>query len=175
MTPAERVAFVLHDVFAMPFDEIAEVVGRSPAACRQLAATARRRVSDHRRQQVPRAEHDRVVRAFAAATQRGDLAGLVAVLDPDAVLRADGGGVVSAARNPVLGAERVARFLLGLGEKFPQIEVLPQDTPDGLGFVMWDEGRIVAVVTAAVAGGRIAELRMMRNPEKLTLWNELPA
>jgi RNA polymerase sigma-70 factor (ECF subfamily) len=175
MTPAERVAFVLHDVFAMPFDEIAQTVGRTPAACRKLAASARRRVDAHRRRQVPRPEHDRVVRAFAAAAQRGDLASLVAVLDPDAVLRADGGGVVSAARNPVLGAERVARFLLGLAEKFPQIQVLPQETPDGLGFVMWDEGRIIAVVTVGVADGRVAELRMMRNPEKLTMWRDLPA
>jgi RNA polymerase sigma-70 factor (ECF subfamily) len=175
MTPAERVAFVLHDVFAMPFDEIAEAVGRSPAACRQLAASARRRVTAHRRREVSREEHDRVVRAFAEATQGGDLARLVAVLDPDAVLRADGGGVVSAARNPVLGAERVARFLLGLGRKHPQIKVLPQETPDGLGFVMWEEGRIIAVVTVGVADGRVAELRMMRNPEKLTLWRDVPA
>jgi hypothetical protein len=170
MTPAERVAFVLHDVFAVPFDEIAETVGRTPAACRQLAASARRRIEASRLRRAPRAEHDRVVAAFAAATQQGDLAALVAVLDPDVVLRSDGGGIRSAARRPVLGADHVARFLLGLAEKNPAFEVLAAETPDGLGFVVWDGGRVDSVLTLEVVDGRVAELRMMRNPEKLTLW-----
>jgi DNA-directed RNA polymerase specialized sigma24 family protein len=170
LTPAERVAFVLHDVFALPFDEIAEVVGRTPAACRQLASAARRRVHDSRGRRVPRAEHDRVVEAFSAAAQSGDLAALVAVLDPAVVLRSDGGGVVSAARNPVEGAERVARFVLGVLTKNPGAEVTPQQTPDGLGFAIWQEGRIFGVVTLDVAADRIAEIRLVLNPAKLTLW-----
>ncbi|MGN6325546.1 RNA polymerase sigma factor SigJ [Pseudolysinimonas sp.] len=170
MTPAERVAFVLHDVFAVPFDEIAETVGRTPAACRQLAASARRRIAASRTRRATREEHDRTVAAFAAAAQRGDLAGLVAVLDPDAVLRSDGGGIRSAARRPVVGADRVARFLLGVAAKNEGFETTVAETPDGLGFVVWDGGRVDSVLTVEVVEGRIVELRMMRNPEKLTLW-----
>ena len=171
MTPAERVAFVLHDVFGMPFDEIAESVGRSPAACRQLAASARRRVRERRERDVPRAEHDRVVRAFAEAAAGGDLGALVAVLDPDVELTSDGGGVVSAARRPVVGADSVARFLLGLGAKYPGVAVLPRETGDGLGFVLVDEGVVTGVMTFSVRDGAVSGIRMVRNPEKLTLWN----
>jgi RNA polymerase sigma-70 factor (ECF subfamily) len=171
MTPAERVAFVLHDVFAMPFDEIAQVVGRTPAACRQLATSARRRVQQSRSRQVPPDEHDRVVKAFAAAARDGDIAGLIAVLDPEVVLRSDGGGVVTAARNPVYGQSKVARFLFGALTKNPHAEVLEQETPDGLGFALWEEGRIIGVVTLEVVAGLVANVRMVLNPDKLSLWN----
>lgn len=172
MTPAERVAFVLHDIFSLPFAEIGEIVGRSPAACRQLATSARRRVDQRRARQVPRSEHDAVVKAFAAASRNGDLQALITALDPAVVLRSDGGGVVTAARNPVFGSDRVARFLLGVLQKNDRMEVLEQDTPDGLGFAIWEEGRIIGVVTLEVVGGRIAEVRMVLNPGKLSLWNE---
>ncbi|HWC22266.1 MAG TPA: RNA polymerase sigma factor SigJ [Flexivirga sp.] len=171
MTPAERVAFVLHDVFAVPFAEIAEVVGRSPAACRQLATSARRRVQQGRSRQASRGEHDETVRAFAAAARAGDLAALVAVLDPEVVLRSDGGGVVSAARRPVAGATNVARFLLGAVAKNPSAEVLDQQTPDGLGFALWNEGRVFGVATLEVAGGVVTGVHLVMNPQKLTLWN----
>ena len=171
MTPAERVTFVLHDVFALPFPEIAQIVGRTPAACRQLAVSARARVQKSPARTVPRGEHDRVVRAFAAASQSGDLRTLISVLDPDLVLHSDGGGRVSAARNPVHGADRVARFILGLLGKPSGTEVLEQETSDGLGFALWDEGRITGVVTLEVQGGRITNVRMVLNPEKLILWN----
>lgn len=171
MTPAERVSFVLHDVFAMPFDEIAEIVGRSPAACRQLATSARRRVQQSRSRRVSRAEHDEVVKAFAAAARTGDIASLITVLDPDVVLRSDGGGIVTAARNPVYGADKVARFLFGALQKNPKATVLDQETPDGLGFALWDEGRIIGVVTLDVVAGLVTDMRLMMNPDKLTLWN----
>jgi RNA polymerase sigma factor (sigma-70 family) len=171
MTPAERVAFVLHDVFAVPFPEIAQIVGRTPAACRQLAASARARVRKATARAVPRDEHDRVVRAFAAANRSGDLQGLIAVLDPGVVFRSDGGGRVTAARNPVYGADRVARFLLGVLRKRSGVEVLEQGTTDGLGFALWDADRIVGIVTLEVAAGRITSIRMVVNPEKLSLWN----
>lgn len=174
MTPAERVSFVLHDVFAMPFAEIAEIVGRTPAACRQLATSARRRVHNHRSRQATRAEHDAVVRAFATAVRTGDIAQLITVLDPGVELRSDGGGVVSAARHPIRGADKVARFLFGVLRKHPDTVVLDQETPDGLGFAMWEEGRIISVVTLEVAGGVITDVRLMRNPNKLTLWNSTP-
>jgi DNA-directed RNA polymerase specialized sigma24 family protein len=171
MTPAERVAFVLHDVFAVPFPEVAEAVGRTPAACRQLATSARRRTRADRSRRASRSEHDDIVRAFAAAARSGDIAGLVAVLDPDVVLRSDGGGRVTAARRPVHGSDRVSRFLFGALSKHPGAEVLEQETPDGLGFALWDEARIFGVVTLEVVDGAVSEVRMMMNPEKLTLWN----
>ncbi|WP_433286479.1 RNA polymerase sigma factor SigJ [Pseudonocardia sp. CA-142604] len=171
MTPAERVAFVLHDVFAMPFGEIAEVVGRTPAACRQLATSARRRVNGARSGRVSRAAHDAAVRAFAAAARAGDLIGLVTTLDPDVVLRSDGGGLVRAALHPVRGSDKVARFLLGALRKNPATDVLELETPDGLGFALWVEGRVVGVVTLEVTTDRVTGVRMVLNPEKLTLWN----
>ncbi|WP_223628965.1 RNA polymerase sigma factor SigJ [Microbacterium sp. EST19A] len=171
MTPAERVAFVLHDVFAMPFDEIAEIVGRTPAACRQLATSARRRVQQSRSRRASHAEHEEVVKAFAAAARAGDIAGLVRVLDPQVRLRSDGGGIVSAARNPVVGNDKVARFLLGTLHKHPDVVLLEQEMPDGTGFAMWDEGRIFGVVTLDVQNGVVSDVRMMMNPQKLTLWN----
>ncbi|MGW5280459.1 RNA polymerase sigma factor SigJ [Streptomyces collinus] len=171
MTPAERVAFVLHDVFAVPYAEIGQTVGRSAGACRQLAASARSRVRSSPGREVTRRDHDAVVRAFAAACRAGDLAALMTALDPQVVLRSDGGGKVSAARNPVRGADRVARFLLGAAQSRPHVEVLEQDTADGLGFAMWDEGRITGVITLDVADGLITGVRMMLNPDKLSLWN----
>lgn len=171
MTPAERVAFVLHDVFAMPFDEIAEIVDRTPAACRQLAASARRHVRSSRERRVTPSEHDEVVRAFAAAARAGDLAALITVLDPEVVLRSDGGGLVSAARRPVHGADRVARFLLGALQKNPSAEVLDEQTPDGLGFTLRADGRVIGVVTLEVIAGAVADVRLVMNPEKLTMWS----
>ncbi|MCL1870559.1 MAG: RNA polymerase sigma factor SigJ [Promicromonosporaceae bacterium] len=171
MTPAERVVFVLHDVFAMPFAEVAETVGRTPAACRQLAVSARRKVEDSRTRRAPRAEHDAVVRAFAAAAQGGDVQELIRALDPDVVLTSDGGGRRGAARNQVVGADRVARFLLGSIGKWPGVELAAQETTDGLGFALWEEGRIVGVVTLDVHDGRVTALRLMVNPAKLSLWN----
>lgn len=170
MTPAERVAFVLHDVFAVPFPEIAEIVGRSPAAVRQLATSARRRVAESRSRTVARAEHDRVVAAFGAAAASGDLAALVSVLDPNVVLRSDGGGLVTAARKPVLGADNVARFLLGLLAKNPDDQVEPLETTDGAGFAVRRDGVVIGVVNLRVVAGRVADVWIVMNPEKLGAW-----
>jgi RNA polymerase sigma-70 factor (ECF subfamily) len=171
LTPAERVAFVLHDVFAVPFAEIAETVGRSPDAVRQLASQARRRVRERRAGAATREQHDAVARAFAAATATGDLGALVALLDPGVVLRADGGGVVSAARRPVIGADRVARFLLGLPHLQPTATVEPTTTPDGLAFLVRIDGRADAVISLVVAADRVTDVFIVRNPDKLTLWH----
>lgn len=170
MTPPERVSFVLHDVFAVPFPEIAEIVGRSPAAVRQLATSARRHVAHARSRQVSREEHDAVVAAFAAAAQAGDLAALTRVLDPDVALRSDGGGLVSAARKPVLGADNVARFVLGLLEKDPSFVVEPRETTDGTGFAIRRDGAVIGVVNLNVVAGRVADLWIVMNPEKLGAW-----
>lgn len=170
LTPAERVVFVLHEVFAVPFDEIAEIVERTPAACRQLAASARRHLRDGRSRPTDRAQHDALVQAFAAACLSGDIDEVVAVLDPRAVLRSDGGGVVSAARRDVHGADAIARMLLGLMAKWPDAVVEPAFTPDGLAVTARQGGEITTVINVGVDGGLVTDVWVMRNPEKLRLW-----
>jgi len=136
LSPAERTAWVLHDLFAMPFDEVARTVGRSPAAVRALASRARRHVAAGTpRVDVDAETHDRVVGAFMAAAVGGDLAALVALLDPQAVLTSDGGGVVNAARRPVLGPDRVARFMIGVCRKAANDVYVPATVNGRLGLV----------------------------------------
>lgn len=170
MTPPERVAFVLHDVFAVPFGEIADVVGRSPAAVRQLASSARRRVATHRESVAAAPEHDAIVRAFGAAAAGGDLGALAALLDPSVVLRSDGGGLVSAALKPVSGPSKVARFVLGCIDKRPTWRMVERPTADGLGFV-WLEGEdVLGVINLQVADGLVTDVWMVVNPDKLATW-----
>jgi RNA polymerase sigma-70 factor (ECF subfamily) len=171
LTPAERTAFVLHDVFAVPFGEIAEVVGRTPESVRQLASRARKQVRDHGpRRSVDRGEHRRAVDAFLSAAMGGDLDRLVSVLDPEVVWRSDGGGLVTAARVPVVGNEKVAGFLLRLGRGVdPQtVSVLARDVNGAPGLVVLDrEGKPLAVFAFSVYGGRITEIDVVVNPDKL--------
>lgn len=174
MTPAERVAFVLHDIFAVPFDEIAQIVGRSPAAVRQLASTGRGRVRDGRATVVPRDEHDRTVRAFFAATRTGDIHHLVRVLAPDVALRSDSGGAVSAARNPITGRDHVARYLLGVAAKQPHLAIEEQQMGDGLGLVLRSEGTVIGVMNFHVEDGLVTDVWIMLNPAKLAGWLAVP-
>jgi RNA polymerase sigma-70 factor (ECF subfamily) len=174
MTPAERVAFVLHDVFGVPFDEIADVVGRSPAAVRQLATSARRHVREQRTSVVHRDEHDAAVRAFHAATRSGDLQALLQVLAPEVQVRTDGGGRVTAAPRPITGADRVARYLLGLGEKFPTLVADEHAVGDGLGLVLRHDETPTGVMSFRVEHGRITDVWIVLNPEKLTGWLPTP-
>lgn len=174
MTPAERVAFVLHDVFATPFDEIAGLVGRSPEAVRQLASSARRRVRERRTAVVPPGEHDGVVRAFLDAARGGDLQQLVRTLAPSVELRSDGGGVVNAAPNAVVGADRVARFLLGILQKRPDLAFEERRTADGLGFALTLDGRLFAMATFHVEDARITDVWLVLDPGKLTEWRAIP-
>jgi len=171
LTPAERVSYVLHEVFAVPFAEIAEIVGRTPAACRQLATSARRHIKERRPQPAARERHDALVKAFIAACTTGDLVALATVLDPDVVLRSDGGGFVSAARKPVFGADNVSRFIFGIMSKQPSLEVTQRESADGLSLAFWREGRIGGVLTFRVANESIADVWIMMNPEKLSLWH----
>ena len=112
MTPAERVAFILHDVFGYPFTEVAEIVGRTPAACRQLASSARRRIRASQAPATPTAQHARIVRDFKEAWEAKDIDALIGLLDPDATAIADGGGLVSAVLLPIEGGEQIARMVV---------------------------------------------------------------
>ncbi|WP_234983464.1 RNA polymerase sigma factor SigJ [Demequina sp. NBRC 110053] len=170
LTPAERVAFVLHDVFELPFAQVADTVGRSVAASRQLASSARRKVRARTRDAAPRERHDAVAAAFAASTGTGDFEALVALLDPEVTLTSDGGGKVSAARRPVHGAANVARFILGVLTQRPQVTVDPITTADGLGFVVSEDGVVDTVMVLGVRGERVSDVWLMRNPDKLTSW-----
>ncbi|MEU4831725.1 RNA polymerase sigma factor SigJ [Streptosporangium sp. NPDC023615] len=172
LSPAERTSFVLHDVFGLPFEEVARAVGRSAAACRQLAARARGHVAARApRFEVDETEHRRVVEAFArfARDGEGDLAALTLLLDPDVVLRSDGGGVVGAARRPIHGADRVARFVLGVAGKYDHRDsVLTSATVNGrAGLLRTRNGTIGAVYGLSVSEGRITEIDIVMNPEKL--------
>ncbi|WP_244312531.1 RNA polymerase sigma factor SigJ [Microbispora hainanensis] len=167
LSPAERTAFVLHDVFGLTFAEVGEAVGRSPAACRQLAARARAHVASRApRFDVDPSEHRRVVDAFARACLGDDMDALVALLDPDVVLRSDGGGRVRAGRRPVSGAAKVARLLSGIG-RFGRYELVPAVVNGWPGLLRYRDGRLVAVIGLTVAGGRITAVDMVLNPEKL--------
>lgn len=170
LTPAERVSFVLHDVFGVPFAEIAETVGRSQDAVRQLASQGRRRVRDRREGMATREQHDAVAKAFLAASSTGELQQLISLLDPDVVLRSDGGGKMSAARRPVVGPDRVARFLLGIPRLNPGIELSVTETADGIALLATLDGRTDSVTSFVVADGRITEIFIVRNPDKLTQW-----
>ncbi len=172
LTPAERVAFVLHEVFAMPFGEIADIVGRSPAATRQLAASARRHIREERTQPADVHEHERLVSAFGAACASGDLAALIEILDPQVVTVSDGGGRVSAARRPVVGADNVARLLLGiLAKAAPGVVIEPREVNGQGGFAVVEEGQVTGVVSLGTSGDRIRNIWIVLNPEKLRAWN----
>lgn len=167
LTPSERLAFVLHDVFALPFDQIAGVVDRSPAAARQLASRARRRV------QAARAEPDadlavqrQVVDAFLAAARAGDFDALLALLAPDVVLRTDGGGRGPLARPPVVGASQVAEVLRTRAVVFAPLGRAAV-VNGGPGVVVGPPGKVVAVVGLTVGGGLIREIDIMGDPAKL--------
>ncbi|RBY83386.1 RNA polymerase subunit sigma-24 [Blastococcus sp. TF02A-26] len=172
LSPAERVSFLLHDVFGVSFAEIAEVVGRTPAACRQLATSARRHVREERRYDVADAERDRVVRAFLDACRGGDLDRLVGLLDPDVTSVADGGVHVRVARRPVVGAATVARYLLGvmttqrrlLGVD-PEATVEPVNGRSGIVIRLGDT--VLSTIDLAVRDGLVTRLYLQVDPEKL--------
>ena len=169
LTPTERAVFVLREVFDTPYDEIAEAVGKSAAAVRQVAHRAREHVAARRpRMEVSRTEQRAVVERFVAAVTQGDLQGLMDVLAPDVVLVADGGGVVQAVVNPVIGAKKVANLLQPFNRLAPDAEILPVLLNGALGL------RIVGTVDGAdtaisfvIEDGRISRIYAIRNPAKL--------
>lgn len=171
MTPTERVAFVLHDVFCHSFAEVAEVVGRTPAACRQLAYSARRRVRTSRASATRAAQRANVVRDFRQAWEAKDIDALIALLDPDATAIADGGGLVLSFLEPIEGGERIARGWMEIARRWPDNMTLVERTINGqLGLVAQQEGVIVSVFAFDVGADRIKRIWVVRNPDKLRRW-----
>jgi RNA polymerase sigma factor (sigma-70 family) len=164
LAPAERLAFVLHDVFAMPFDEIAPIVGRNPVAARQLASRARRRVQGSApASDASPAEHRRLVDAFFAAARDGDFDALLEVLDPDVVVRADAGD--SPATGVVRGAEAVAGRAI-FGARYAQFARRAM-VNGSAGVVATTGGRTFSVLGFTVRGGKIVEIDILADPERL--------
>ncbi|MGH9226148.1 MAG: RNA polymerase sigma-70 factor [Acidimicrobiales bacterium] len=173
--PAERAVFVLREVFETPYDEIAEAVGKSPAAVSQIAHRARDHVAARRpRMPVSTAEQQEAVDRFLAAVRQGDLQGLLDVLAPDVVVVADGGGLVAAAPRPIEGAERVARFLIGAA-RAGDLE-LKAVWLNGSPAVRIDiGGQVDTAVSLAVENGRITRMYAIRNPHKLARLDRVAA
>lgn len=171
LSPLERAAFLLHDVFDVGFDEIAEAIDRDPATCRQLASRARAHVRAARpRYPISPDKGKALAAAFFAATRNGDMNALQAMLAQDVVLYGDGGGKTSAVMNPIFGRDKVVRFFAGLARKYAPREgtLLQQVTIDGLpGFVCLDPLGVLQTIAIEVEDGQITAIYNVRNPDKL--------
>ena len=171
MTPAQRVALILHDVFGYSFTEVADITGRTPAACRQLASSARRRVRASQPPAAPTARQAGIVRDFKQAWEAQDIDALIGLLDPGATVIADGGGLANAALRPIEGAEQIARYVVDLASRAPSNVTILEHTVNGQpGLVAQQDGVTVTVFAFAVAGDRIKHIWAVRNPEKLRPW-----
>ena len=171
MTPAERVALILHDVFRYSFAEVAQIVGRTPAACRQLASSARRRIRAVAAPRAPAARQARIVRDFKQAWEAKDIDALIGLLDPGATVIADGGGLVSAALRPIEGGEQIARYVVDIARRTPGNVTILERTVNGQpGLVAQQDGVTVTVFAFDVAGDRITHIWAVRNPDKLRPW-----
>jgi RNA polymerase sigma factor (sigma-70 family) len=171
MTPAERVAFILHDVFRYSFAEVADITGRTPAACRKLASSARRRIHASQAPATPMAQQAGVVRAFKAAWEDKDIDALIGLLDPDATAIADSGGLVMAFLDPIKGAEQIAHGWAEIANRMPGNMTLLQRTVNGQpGLVAQQDGVTVTVFAFEIVGDRIKQIWAVRNPEKLHPW-----
>ncbi len=171
MTPAERVAFILHDVFRYSFAEVAEIVGRTPAACRQLATSARRRVRASKPPATPAPKQAGVVRDFKQAWEAKDINALIGLLDPDATVTGDGGGLVNAALHPIEGGGQIARYLVDLARRAPGNVTFAERTVNGQpGLIAQLDGRTVSVYAFDIAGEQIRHVWAILNPDKLRPW-----
>jgi RNA polymerase sigma-70 factor, ECF subfamily len=170
LSPLERAAFLLHDVFDIQFSEVARMIGRTEAACRQLATRARRAVRDAR--PAPSATpdgHARLLSAFSEAVASGDVSRLAGLLREDAVAMTDGGGRKSAALNPIFGADKVARFFIGVAGKNSgrDIRIEPTIINGTVGALLYMDGEIDHSLSLTIDGDRIAAIYVVRNPDKL--------
>jgi RNA polymerase sigma-70 factor, ECF subfamily len=175
LSPMERAAFLLHDVFDTPFSEVAAMLDRTEAACRQLASRARRAVRDNR--PAPAAtpdSHARVLQAFSDAVASGNVRQLAELLREDAVALTDGGGRKFAARNPIIGADKVARFFIGLAGKIAgqNVRIEPAVINGAVGALLYLDGELDLTLSMAISGEKIAAIYIVRNPDKL---RHLPA
>jgi RNA polymerase sigma factor (sigma-70 family) len=171
MTPAERVTLILHDVFGYSFAEVAGIVGRTPAACRQLASSARRRIRSSQAPAAPTARQAGIVRAFKQAWEARDINALIGLLDPRATVVADGGGLASAALHPIEGGEQIARYLVDLASRTPSSVTMLERTVNGQpGLVAQQDGVTITVFAFDVASDRITHIWAVRNPDKLRPW-----
>jgi RNA polymerase sigma-70 factor (ECF subfamily) len=170
MTPAERVAFILHDVFRYSFAEVAEVAGRTPAACRQLASSARRRIGASDAPTTPVAQHADLVRDFKRAWEAKDINALIGLLDPGATMTADGGGLAVAALRPIEGGEQVARYAAEIAARADGLTILERTVNGQPGLVAQQDGITVTVFAFDVVGDRIKHIWAIRNPDKLRPW-----
>jgi hypothetical protein len=180
MTPAERVAFILHDVFRYPFAEVAQITGRTPAACRQLASSARRRIRASQPPATPAAEQASIVRAFKKAWEAGDINALIGLLaelgsaelgsassaSPSATATGDGGGPVTAVLRPIEGAEQIARFYADRASAVPSVTILERTVNGQPGLVAQLDGVTVAVLAFDVAGDRIHRIWAILKPRQ---------
>jgi RNA polymerase sigma-70 factor (ECF subfamily) len=171
LSPLERAAFLLHDVFGVPLDEVATTLDRKSASVRQLAVRARRHVQTARpRYPVEREEGDRIALAFFAASTSGDVGALQAMLAETVVLRADGGRKVSAFLNPIVGPEKILRLYEGLRRKFGAdwAAMVEPTWIDGLpGYVSRERGEVLQTTALAIENGKITSIFITRNPDKL--------
>jgi RNA polymerase sigma-70 factor (ECF subfamily) len=170
LSPLERAAFLLHDIFGLPMEDVATTLGRDAAAVRQLAVRARRHVRDARpRFPVAQAEADRIAQAFFVASRDGDAEALRAMLAEHVVIHSDGGGRVVAFRNPIRGVERVLRLFAGLRRKLSYRPVMLRALRiDGLpGYASVDRGGVFQTTALEIADGRIVAIYIVRNPDKL--------
>ncbi|WP_245923714.1 RNA polymerase sigma factor SigJ [Paractinoplanes atraurantiacus] len=170
MTPAERVAFVLHDVFGYPFTEVATIIGRTPVACRKLASSARRRVRDAGTPLTPPTDQAQVVRDFKKAWEAKDITALIALLDPGATVTADGGGQVSAVQHPLQGRDQIAHYATTLFRVMPDMTILERTVNGHPGLMVQLAGVTTTVMAFELAGDRIIHIWAVRNPSKLRPW-----
>lgn len=177
LTPVERVSFVLHESFGVPFVEIAETVGRSVESCRQAARSARKRMAGARELSPDLQAHENARAAFVLASATGNLDALIGILDPSARVRSDGGASVKAALRPIVGADRVAGYLLGLlaiqRTRRDGLRFLPCRVNGLPGLLIRDSGGIIGVIDIAVSGRKIREIAIQVNPEKIVVPAEL--
>lgn len=170
LSPAERAAFVLHDVFQVSFEEVAAILGRSPGACRQLASRARRQVRNETspaRFKVDQADVQRIAELFVTAATSGDLTALQEMLDPNVVGRGDTGGVVLGPRQPIEGREKVIKVMLAFLKSGP-VTLVPMPVNGEPGVLAYRDGRLAAVISLSVRDGQIYQVHAIANPKKLT-------